>query len=102
MLATYRPLLLLTCALLGCTPDAPPTTPATIPHEAPPTPPPSPAASYDAHGTLLGPDGAPMRQAEVQIGDRAVPVDATGAYRITAPGPGFYKIRFSGVSYMAH
>lgn len=97
---------LIAAALLGCGPSVTPVAPAVArgfpaaPKDAPaPVPAPPATEGYAVHGTLLGADGAPLAHAEVHLDDRVATADATGAYRLIAPGPGFYPVHFTGVNH---
>ncbi|MFT3767134.1 MAG: TlpA disulfide reductase family protein [Minicystis sp.] len=100
--------ILLTSALAACGSPATPT--AAPPQATPPAatatptaaveaPPPQPAPSYVMQGTLLGHDGKPMKLAHLHIGEQSTPIEANGSFKITAPGPGFLPVRFTGVDH---
>jgi thiol-disulfide isomerase/thioredoxin len=97
---------LLLAALTACgapaAPLAPPAPTAAPPVSAAPTASveaPAPAPSYVLQGTLLGHDGRPLKLAHVHVGAESTPVDAGGAFRVTARGPGFLPVRFTGVDH---
>jgi thiol-disulfide isomerase/thioredoxin len=72
---------------------ASPLPPATSAEEA------APAPSFVAEGKLLGHDGLPMRLAHLHVGGQTIPVEASGTFRLRAPGRGFLPVRFTGVDH---